>query len=265
MKLYSLEILQVGSCRFPDFLFRKNGAFTMRHFPALVGLLHTSEGYILFDTGYSTHFKQACGKFPNCLYGLVTPIQLSKEQMLTSQLNERGIHEDEVSQIYLSHFHADHVAGLKDFPNATIVYPALALEAYQYLSKWEQVKQGFIAELLPEDFAERSLPKNAEPLMGGKVSEPVQLVGLAGHSPHHAGLLITTLDVEILLAGDAFWTQDELYGRENLTNLSKRIIDHAPTYLESQNLVKSWLNEGANRVVIASHESPSKTYFNLTV
>lgn len=56
----------------------------------------------------------------------------------------------------LSHFHADDPAGLRDFPNARILYKRDAHTAIKDLGLLASVKAGCLPGLLPDDFEERS-------------------------------------------------------------------------------------------------------------
>lgn len=118
----NLRLLHCGSCTFPDFLLRRGGGFRMRRFPALVAHLHRPRhGHLLFDTGYSTHFHRATRRVPEIFYALTTPVRFDAADSAARQLAELGIEPAEVRTIVLSHLHADHVAGLRDFPAARFV------------------------------------------------------------------------------------------------------------------------------------------------
>ncbi|MED1861527.1 MBL fold metallo-hydrolase [Brevibacillus reuszeri] len=72
------------------------------------------------------------------------------------ELRQPGIGEEEVRYVVLSHFHADHPAGLRDFPNARILYKRDAHTAIKDLGLLASVKAGCLPGLLPDDFEERS-------------------------------------------------------------------------------------------------------------
>ncbi len=82
---------------------------------------------MLFDTGYSRRFFDATAAFPASLYRWVTPVKFDPRKALVTQLRELGVQTEEIAAIVLSHFHADHVAGVLDFPGVKVLLLARRL------------------------------------------------------------------------------------------------------------------------------------------
>lgn len=119
MTRLAFRLLKVDHCAHPECVVMRGGRWRSTLFPALCGLLaHPTRGWILFDTGYSSHFTQATAPFPERLYRWVTPLTLTPADTLLAQLARLGISADEIRYVIISHMHGDHIAGLKDFPNA---------------------------------------------------------------------------------------------------------------------------------------------------
>lgn len=55
------------------------------------------------------------------LYRRVTPVYFDPQQALVRQLSATGLAAKDVDAIILSHFHADHIAGLRDFPDVSCI------------------------------------------------------------------------------------------------------------------------------------------------
>ena len=86
---------------------------------ALVALLcHPRHGWLLWDTGYAPRLLDATRHLPFALYRRATPLHLHPELAVAAQLGRWGLVPGEISRVVLSHFHADHIAGLRDFPRA---------------------------------------------------------------------------------------------------------------------------------------------------
>ena len=84
-------------------------------------LLQHGRSAVLFDTGYSDHFRAETKSFPNALYARLMPPRFDGADRACDQLRRFGIDPADVRAIVVSHFHADHIAGLRDFPKARIL------------------------------------------------------------------------------------------------------------------------------------------------
>ena len=123
MTLASLTVLEAGYCQCPGGLARGYGSWRNIRFPALFALLeHPRFGRLLFDTGYSADFFHATRRLPYRLYRKATPVTLAEEQTAVSQLAARGLAPRDIDQVFISHFHPDHISALKDFPAARYRY-----------------------------------------------------------------------------------------------------------------------------------------------
>ena len=151
-----LELMQVGYCRHPEAMVMQGRSWRSTKFPAIVGLIkHPSKGYILFDTGYAKRFDEATQSFPERLYRAITPMHLCDKERLTAQLEQRGISPSDIKVIFISHFHADHISGLYDFPNASFVCSRSGLESINRYKGIRGLIKGYLPKLLPTDFQQR--------------------------------------------------------------------------------------------------------------
>ena len=149
----NLNIFEAGFCTHPEHIVIRGGKREDIRFPAMFALLeHPTRGYMLFDTGYSEAFFEATKRFPYSLYARVTPVFLEEHQHAVQQLAQRGIEAKEISIIFISHFHADHVAALKDFPRAKFVYLPLAFASVRGKTGFSAVRKAFLPNLLPNAF-----------------------------------------------------------------------------------------------------------------
>ena len=150
------KVLKVGECSHPECIVARGGKLSSEKFPALVGLIkHQSHGWILYDTGYSEVFIKETEHFPNTLYSLVTPVNFQKGECLLLQLEQLGINNVDIKHIIISHFHADHISGLKLFNSSKFVAFLSEHERLQNKNKLNQLKNAYILELIPTDFKNR--------------------------------------------------------------------------------------------------------------
>jgi glyoxylase-like metal-dependent hydrolase (beta-lactamase superfamily II) len=175
---------------------------------------HPLEGYILFDTGYSFRFAEATRRWPFRAYALMTPYFLQPEELAIERLQALGIAPQNIKLIVLSHFHADHIAGLLDFPDAKIVSSRSGLKQALQVKSWSALGCGILPELLPEDLAARTqtIPdaelapvvelENGYDLLG---DGSIRLCALPGHARGQMGAYLHTASGPVLLAADAAW------------------------------------------------------------
>jgi glyoxylase-like metal-dependent hydrolase (beta-lactamase superfamily II) len=215
-----VHLLTVGSCRHLERLAMRGGRWRPITFPALSALLlHPTRGPVLYDTGYAEHFRTATQPFPERLYRWLTPVTLPPEQQLGAQLAPHGLRLHDIRTVVISHCHGDHIAGLRDLPNARFLCLAADREALRG-PRLRTLRQGMLPALLPPDFDARcqfvdELPQR--PLGPGFASlgSGFDLFGdgsalgvpLPGHTPGQLGLwLRDPQDRELLLCADAAWS-----------------------------------------------------------
>jgi len=216
--------MRVGRCRHPEWVTIRGGRFGPIDFPALAALIvHPTEGPILYDTGYADHFAEATREFPGKIYRWLTPVRLPEAEQLAAQLLTFGVAPAEISRVLISHLHADHVAGLRDLPQAR--FTALEKDVAAHIGPnatqgLAALRRGVLPVLLPKDFEPRlDLADACTPLDLGPAWAPFthgydligdnSLIGitLPGHSPAQLGVLLrTTDDQQVLLAADSCWS-----------------------------------------------------------
>ncbi len=148
----SINLLEVGHCTHPGKMVNPALSIKPRAFPAAVAVItHPTEGTILFDTGYHTSFFEATERFPEKCYAIATPCQLHHDEDIVTQLNNLGIASKGVSHIVLSHFHADHIAAVREFSNAQLHCHPHGIKQLRKKPKWQAIRRGYLSELLPEE------------------------------------------------------------------------------------------------------------------
>jgi glyoxylase-like metal-dependent hydrolase (beta-lactamase superfamily II) len=168
--------------------------------PTHFGLIeHPKEGPVLFDTGYATRFFEATREPPYQAYALMTPLEMSERENAVSQLRDLGHEPESVKWIILSHFDADHIGGLRDFPNAHVVCLRTAWEAVAGRTGLAALKVRLLPSLLPPDLPERLVlldpPDGQDERPLGPTHDlfgdgSVRLISLPGHAEGHLGALV---------------------------------------------------------------------------
>ncbi|ETO92944.1 Zn-dependent hydrolase GumP [Legionella longbeachae] len=211
------QLFEAGFCKHCERMTLTTGRFKQCEYPALCALInHPERGYILFDTGYTQKFYHLTKKFPASLYRRLTPVFLKKS--LKEQLADKGISSEAIRYVIISHFHADHIGGLCDFPQAQFICHREAVDAIRHKKGWSALIKGFLPGLLPSDFYERliflenevKLDANLAPFsLGFDVFNDGRLmaISLPGHAPGHIGLYFKSINDTFLIA-DSCWHQE---------------------------------------------------------
>jgi glyoxylase-like metal-dependent hydrolase (beta-lactamase superfamily II) len=224
MTRVSLSLLRAGHCTHPQAATIRGGSLRPAIFPALAALIrHPSEGWILFDTGYDRRFLEATRRLPERFYRWLTPTVIPPEQEVAVQLQARGIAPDAVRHVVLSHFHADHVAGVHHFPNAVIHCARAGLDHVCSRGRVGALIAGTPKGMLPadlpgrarffEDAPRKALSADLAPFEAGAdllADGSLVAVELPGHCVGHWGLVAETEGGAHFLVADAAWSSDAI-------------------------------------------------------
>lgn len=211
------QLFESGFCKHCERMTLQSGRLKAVEYPALCALIkHPTRGYILFDTGYSERFNELTQSFPASLYRHLTPITLATS--LKDQLIAQHIAPDEIRYIIISHFHADHIGGLNDFPSAQFIAHPDAVRAIKKQKGFRALLHGFLPELLPHDFYKRllplapqiKLPPHLSPFPHGYdlfSDNTLLAIPLPGHAPGQIGLYFQSSQETFLIA-DSCWHEE---------------------------------------------------------
>jgi len=216
MKKVKLHLGYAGHCLADEHHAIQGGRKQKVAFHALWGVIeHPEEGYILYDTGYSRRFFDATRSYPNRIYAKMTKVVCTEADEVIHQLKENGIQPEEVRHIIITHFHADHVGGIKDFPNARFYASRAALKQALEVSNFMAFTKGLLKGLHPSDLKDRTsviediCQAQDDELLGTRFDlfgdQSIFLVPLPGHAAGQLGVLLETETRPYFLIADACW------------------------------------------------------------
>lgn len=256
MRHGEIKLFKVGQCaHFESMLFR-GGAWKSVRIPAIVGLVEHPNETLLIDTGYAPRFFEATKTFPEKLYALTTPVVV--EQSLSERLGNTS-----VDFIFITHFHADHIGGLRDFPHASFIASRKGYEAISdaKTSRCSKLTKALLPALLPEDFAQRvlfiedlprvELPTSLHPFTHGYLLlEKYFVIALEGHALGHYGIVVG----ETFFIADAIWDMKTLTQNRFPHPLTSFIMEDSVAYKQTVKKLQTLHVNNPTLRLIATHE-----------
>lgn len=266
-------LIAAGSCRHLERVVRRGGAWRSIRFPSLVGVVrHPTHGVVLFDAGYAPRFFAETARFPYSLYRRMTPVDCEAKDTAAAQLARAGVDPREVSLVVVSHFHADHVGGLHDFPRARLLYFRAALDrAWRSRSAFANVRRAFLPGHLPADFEDRSdfvedRPRVRVPGLSRDFEEGFDLLGdgsllgldVSGHVRGQLGVFAgRTQGPPAFLVADACWTRRAFTHGELPHPVTRLVTEDPRTYRARIAALGALVAERPEVLVVPSHCEPS--------
>jgi len=191
----------------PDFLFDK--IFT-EQMPVWVWIIKHPEGIFIIDTGENSrvnenHYFDKAGFLTKWINKTQFKFYKTPEQEIGNQLKTRGITNDKIKKVILTHLHIDHIDGLHDFEGVEIVVNKL---------EWE--KPNFtIPSLFPKWFKPNPVKTDTtiEQVFNGyplTESKDLFLIHTPGHTSGHCSVLLKGTDISVIFAGDVVYNQEQL-------------------------------------------------------
>ena len=277
-----VELLTVGHCLHCERMARAGGRWGLVRFPAVAALIwHPTQGPLLYDTGYAEHFQQATQAFPECLYRWMTPPILPSEERLAAQLAVRGLHLPDIRWALISHFHGDHVAGLRDLGHARFLCLREDLADLRRRGRIDALCHGLLPALLPPDFETRvdfAEDRPAVRLDGAWAAfgphghdlfgdGSVVAIALPGHSPRQMGLRLRDASGrELLLCADAAWSQRAWQHEEWPALPARWIMDDWSAYQRTVRALGALARQQPELTILPSHcEASLAAYRALSV
>lgn len=184
---------------------------------------HPALGHTLIDTGYGARLTQPFAKvgLHLSLYRrLLKPSVLSQEP-ISDGLAPLGLHKSDIATVILTHFHADHIGGLADLPQARILTSRQGWATVKGKGKTRNALAGVFTELLPEDFESRltffedaavvEAPFGLGAARDIAEDGSILVVDLPGHHEVHVGVFFPGFPQPLLYATDVQWLLQAVY------------------------------------------------------
>jgi len=235
---------------------------------------HPREGWIICDMGYGARFFEATRRLPFRLYRWATPV--TPRGAVATALSPLGVRPAEVRHVIITHFHADHIGGLAEFPNARVHCHEHALAPLRTLNAFAQTRAAFLPALLPKDIDARLAPipaKKFSPAHGEDFPSPfpfpvfdlfgdglLRLVELPGHAPGQIGVEYTAPaanGARTLYCADAFWHSMQITRDVNLRWPASALQWDIAAYRSTVTKLRALARTGTHRL-LACHDEETQ-------
>jgi glyoxylase-like metal-dependent hydrolase (beta-lactamase superfamily II) len=230
-------------------------------------IFHPTFGPTLIDTGYTVETINGPRSWPLRFYGRLFQPRLCADGQPTAVLARFELMPSDIRHVIVTHFHADHVSGLRQFPNARFIADAQAVDQIYANNTFANVRHGVFPELLPDDFRDRlvtmqnskqrettpELPNGFDVFGDGSVLT----VPLPGHLVSHFGVYFPQLEQAFLYAADTQWLHKAIMEQRlpgppaSITTADIRAAQ------ASADMVRAFANKGGD-VVLCHDPTPTK-------
>jgi N-acyl homoserine lactone hydrolase len=215
---------------------------------------HPGAGAILIDTGLhpvcATDVSANMGSAARVLYR----VRMDHDQALRAALPARGLEPSDVRIVILTHMHIDHASAVIEFPDARFLVDGREWEAAAHGG----TRQGYHSRQFDHAFDWTTVDYDSGPVESfaglGRTLDvfgdgSVRLVSTPGHTAGHQSVLLRTGQGEILILGDAAYTERELRGE------TAPIVFH-DEHLRRRSLaeVRRYQQQTPNALIIPSHD-----------
>lgn len=261
MKLFNSATVTVSAG-----LVRRGGGLARAALTVRYGLIDRGrDGLCLVDTGYGPRVTGGPRGAALRIYNAILRPLLVEDQSPARVLEAIGARADDVRAIVVTHLHADHVAGLLDFPRARLIAHGGAARAMLASSERTALRHGVFRELLPDNFASRIEAVEARATcdtatVAGRGHDifgdgSYLAIPLPGHANGHFGLFWREDGRATLYAVDAAWSTRALV--EDLTPGFSRaaVFDDGDAGRGSERLLRAFIEEGGD-VRLCHEEEP---------
>ncbi len=228
-------------------------------------------GTCLIDCGYGPENFRSGRYWPWRVLQWLIPIPKRQPFLSNDYLLEQKLAPDNAYNLFISHFHPDHVGGLTLFPKAKFIYRKASYDQLTSMNPFQQLHEGFIPGLIPRDFADRASPIGEDQFQLDGLRNcslkaldyfgdgSVVCLDLPGHALGHTGYLLQTTTGTILYVVDAFWDLRTFAANRELPFVSRGTPHNLITYQQTQKTLRRFV-EAEKLTPIACHCPETQKY-----
>ena len=187
----------------------------------LLGIFLGAAGFVIIS-GFFSGFKHFF--IENLVNNSAHIFIQARQDFLEPQSLDHAFFGKDITHVFISHFHADHIASLSDLSWSSFVYMPHAFGHLRGLPPSEDLKHAFLRGLIPSDFDSRSHEVDmSKPVLLSEEYAPFKIgydllgdgsiigVELPGHAHGQMGLFVRDeRDKLFFFVADAAWLKQSI-------------------------------------------------------
>lgn len=226
-------------------------------------LVESNNGLVLVDTGFGTLDCRRPARFGRFRRYFFRP-SFDMDEAAAHQVEALGFSRSDVRHIITTHFDADHIGGLADFPDAQVhvtateVRQAMGSRAMPDRVRFRAEQWAHGPRLVEHDITGEAWRGFAAARELTEIGAGFVLISLPGHTRGHACVAVDAGDRWVLHAGDAFFQAGTL--EENprvpaLTAFEKVVAENRKQVMDNHaRLVELHRRNDPDLMIVCSHD-----------
>ena len=226
-------------------------------------LVEADSGLVLVDTGFGTQDCMRPARFGPFRRYFFRP-SFDVAESAVRQVEALGFHRTDVRHIITTHFDADHIGGLADFPDAQVhvtaaeVDQAMRSPALPDRIRYRAEQWAHGPHLVEYDITGEAWRGFAAARELTAIGPGFVFISLPGHTRGHACVAVDAGDRWILHAGDAFFqsgTLDENPRVPALTAFERAVAENRKQLVDNHSrLVELHRRDEPDLMIVCSHD-----------
>jgi glyoxylase-like metal-dependent hydrolase (beta-lactamase superfamily II) len=228
-------------------------------------LVETDHGLVLVDSGFGSQDCDRPARIGALRRHLIRPA-FDHTETAIRQIEDLGFERSDVRHIIVTHFDADHIGGLADFPDAQVhvtsaeAFGAMRSRAIRDRIRFRRTQWSHGPKIVEHDVHGESWRGFAAAKVLGEIGPGFVLVSLPGHTAGHACVAVDAGHRWVLHAGDAFYHYGTLEGQPRIPTWTGRLekmvaYDRKKVIGNHARLAELYRRAEPDLMILCSHDS----------
>ncbi len=227
-------------------------------------LVESDSGLVLVDAGFGSLDCENPARFGPIRRHIIRPVFDPAETALR-QIQTLGFERSDVRHIIVTHFDADHIGGIADFPDAQIhvttaeAVGAMRPRSYRDRIRFRPAQWAHGPKIIEHDVDGEAWRGFAAAKELSVVAPGFVLVSLPGHTRGHACVAVDAGHRWILHSGDAFYHHGTIEGTPQVPTLTARLekmiaFDRKKVIDNHSRLAELYRRKDPDLMIVCAHD-----------